>query len=76
MFTWYNDKWKRYGTYLLNENNFNNKYFKLTVKVQIHDEIFSCNFGLMIQTFHEQLVGDNISMLCFSVSCLSRVFPQ
>jgi hypothetical protein len=25
------------------------------VKVQIHDEIFSCNFGLMIQKFHEQL---------------------
>jgi hypothetical protein len=32
-----------------------------TLKVQIHEEIFSCNFGLMIQTFHEQLAGDNIS---------------
>jgi hypothetical protein len=27
----------------------------LPVKVQIHDEIFSCNFGLMIQKLHEQL---------------------
>jgi hypothetical protein len=26
-----------------------------SLKVQIHDEIFSCNFGLMIQKFHEQL---------------------
>jgi hypothetical protein len=26
-----------------------------TIKVQIHDEIFSCNFGLMIQKFREQL---------------------
>jgi hypothetical protein len=37
------------------------------VKVQIHDEIFSCNFGLMIQKFHEQLAGDNI--LCYMFQC-------
>jgi hypothetical protein len=37
------------------------------VKVQIHDEIFSCNFGLMIQKFHEQLAGDNIS--CYMIQC-------
>jgi hypothetical protein len=37
------------------------------LKVQIHDEIFSCNFGLMIQKFHEQLAGDNI--LCYMFQC-------
>jgi Cu/Ag efflux protein CusF len=28
---------------------------RITFKVQIHDEISSCNFGLMIQKFREQL---------------------
>jgi hypothetical protein len=36
-------------TFITSTNNYS------ILKVQIHDEIFSCNFGLMIQKFHEQL---------------------
>jgi hypothetical protein len=35
--------------------SFTSKSSRVIIKVQIHDEIFSCNFGLMIQKFDEQL---------------------
>jgi hypothetical protein len=44
----------------------NYQFCQVVLKVQIHDEIFPCNFGLMIKKFHEQLAGDNI--LCYNVS--------